>query len=759
MSSGWKKFWTFVLGALFVVAFIAFVAGIVVRRDLLDSTLYTSALAENDVYNRVYSDVLGDPAMQNALADAIGVKSNLIAGELYAELVSAINMVVPPPRLENVTEGFITNLTDYLAGRTPEIQPGLNFGNALDIDVLTDRVLNAITVASAKLEAKNISQAEAASGDRKITLDVAGIDQYFEKLRNGGLPAAPTTVAAASNLLLTAEQRQTVLDELLKQPEVQADAQVQLQIEGALAGNDLAGAIGLATRAVLRDRVSTALTKWVDQVKSSQSLDGLALAAESIGQKEATLVNALNAVRGYATMVQNLLVPLALLLGLLLALIVWINSNDLKAMLKSAGWTLIIAGGLAMLLWYIAGLWLGSTLKTHLAGNFGLPAGVDAIVDDVVGAIASGIYGSLWGVALTWFIVGLVTLLLANIRPLFDFLVRLLKPVWAYKGWVLGGLLVLLVVFPLLLHSFITPVRAASLPCNGHVELCDRAVNEVVFATSHNSMSISEYGWLWSEHDGTLTQQLDDGVRALLIDSHYWDTAQKIADAFSQLTPEMRAVAEQALEKVGREDRPGTYLCHNACVLGASTLVQGLTEITDFLAANPREVIFIVIQDEISPADTEAAVKEAGLDKYLYTHKDGEAWPTLRQMIDANTRLVVMAEKNGPPPDWYQNVWTNTMETPYTFINYDDFSCRPNRGDTGKPFFLMNHWIQRGAPNRVDSEVVNSYDFLLARAEQCAQERGKMPNFVAVNFYRNGDLFDVVDTLNGVRPKGAPAKP
>ncbi len=29
-------------------------------------------------------------------------------------------------------------------------------------------------------------------------------------------------------------------------------------------------------------------------------------------------------------------------------------------------------------------------------------------------------------------------------------------------------------------------------------------------------------------------------------------------------------------------------------------------------------------------------------------------------MIDANKRLVVMAENEGPPPAWYMNVWDAT---------------------------------------------------------------------------------------------------
>ena len=36
------------------------------------------------------------------------------------------------------------------------------------------------------------------------------------------------------------------------------------------------------------------------------------------------------------------------------------------------------------------------------------------------------------------------------------------------------------------------------------------------------------------------------------------------------------------------------------------------------------------------------------------------------------------------------------------------------------------------------------------RAEECREERGQIPNFVAVNFVILGDLFAVVDELNGV---------
>ena len=63
---------------------------------------------------------------------------------------------------------------------------------------------------------------------------------------------------------------------------------------------------------------------------------------------------------------------------------------------------------------------------------------------------------------------------------------------------------------------------------------------------------------------------------------------------------------------------------------------------------------------------------------------------------------------------------------------------------------------RRNAQNGSDAAAINAYDFLLGRAQQCAAQRGQIPNFVAINFYLNGDVLAVVDELNGVREAAAP---
>jgi len=72
----------------------------------------------------------------------------------------------------------------------------------------------------------------------------------------------------------------------------------------------------------------------------------------------------------------------------------------------------------------------------------------------------------------------------------------------------------------------------------------------------------------------------------------------------------------------------------------------------------------------------------------------------------------------------------------------------------------MNHWIESTpTPRPSNAEIVNAYDFLLKRAKACRKERGMIPNLVAVDFYRSGDLLRVVDALNGVeQPQSAAAR-
>ena len=154
-------------------------------------------------------------------------------------------------------------------------------------------------------------------------------------------------------------------------------------------------------------------------------------------------------------------------------------------------------------------------------------------------------------------------------------------------------------------------------------------------------------------------------------------------------------------------------------------------------------------------------MQDADLEDLAYRGPIGADGLTLRQMIDRNRRVIFLAENRAGAASWYHLAYESiTQETPYSFSKVEQLtkranlpaSCQPNRGAANAPLFLLNHWITTDpVPLPSNATKVNDYSPLLRRTRECRRIRKHLPNLVAVDFYRRGDLFRVVDTLNGVR--------
>jgi len=304
-----------------------------------------------------------------------------------------------------------------------------------------------------------------------------------------------------------------------------------------------------------------------------------------------------------------------------------------------------------------------------------------------------------------------------------------------------------------------TAAAADEQPCNGAVELCSRTLDQVVLPGTHNSMSNEEYGWALPNQHYSIPTQLDMGIRAFLIDTHYGKHN------------------GSTVENSNRANSDGMYLCHEYCQLGSTPLVEELGKVKDFLAANPREVLIFVNQAGVTPADYAQAVTDSGLLPYVYTGST-DAYPTLQQMIDTNQRVVMFSEGGTDDVAWYHDGYAGALqETPYEFrldesnnvlttqqgmdqltnaANLNS-TCRPNRGDTTGALFLMNHWVNGKldnsnpvVPDPEVAQVVNQRSVLVNRARACEARRGKLPNIVAVDDFGDGDLLTAVRELNGL---------
>lgn len=307
--------------------------------------------------------------------------------------------------------------------------------------------------------------------------------------------------------------------------------------------------------------------------------------------------------------------------------------------------------------------------------------------------------------------------------------------------------------------------------CNGSDSLCGKRLSEVALPTTHNSMSAqTSPGFLFPAQERSIGTQLSDGIRGLQIDVYYGFPGTRVYTDADRSSPQARAVMkdEFGTEFVTAADRvrrslsrprgiaPQLYLCHGFCELGATKLSDALAQVKQFLEANPREVLSIVFEDYVPWQSLADALEESGVAKYGYRGPWSRELPKLDEMIGSGHRVLLLTEHGEPDVPWMHNAYDIFQETPFRFTTVAELkapaSCDEQRGEPGNPLFLINHWVDTPPnPRPSIAKRVNAFNFLWERVERCAAERKLFPNMVAVDFYREGDLFKVVDKLNGVR--------
>lgn len=221
-----------------------------------------------------------------------------------------------------------------------------------------------------------------------------------------------------------------------------------------------------------------------------------------------------------------------------------------------------------------------------------------------------------------------------------------------------------------------------------------------------------------NQHHG-LRRQLEDGIRGLLIDVY--------------------------------EEDGERWLCHGMCALGKIPHVDAIVELGGFLMDEPGAVVILIYEDHASADAIAQDWAQSGFGDLLYAKGDS-AWPTLGELVAANTRVIATAENGGPPPPWFHHVWDLAWDTPYTFHSLDELSCDLNRGSADNDLFLVNHWVSNelDLPDESAAAGTNAAAVLQARVDECSAQWSHPVNLLAVDYYDEGDLFAVVDAANGV---------
>jgi len=266
----------------------------------------------------------------------------------------------------------------------------------------------------------------------------------------------------------------------------------------------------------------------------------------------------------------------------------------------------------------------------------------------------------------------------------------------------------------------------AIVACNGHPELCERRYDEVAVVMTHNAMSSEEEGFISPNQNRRLWRQLEDGAPGFMLDVH--------------------------LARDG-----SVVLCHGLCALGQRPLADGLRDLRVFLDCHPHEVLTIIFESNVSEAQVAEGFTASGLDRYVYTPEGppgaGVAWPTLREMIAGNERVVVFTADRDRTLPWHLYTYDWAWENPYAATTPEELSCAEDRGSRDRSLWVFNHFLTAPLASPALADSINHDPFFSERVDGCRMVAGgDLPNFVTVDFYDLGDVIAVVDALNGVTP-------
>jgi hypothetical protein len=685
------------------------------RSTVVSPGFYRSALDEQKAYDRLYNQVLVDP---NTAAVTRGLLARLPVPE--AQVTSNLKLVLPPETVRDLTQQQINAVVGYLGGKrdsldlTVDLRPVLANLNDLAQIYFGDLV--------ASVQDRPEPDFERFSADLSAALGAVAAGHVPD-----GLPALPLTEAQAGQAAGTLVSGLPVADRDTLRPAVEA----------ALRDGDVATALATVAPAVVSDRTRTAAAQLRTSVGGGtwNLTDALAASGNDLAP--------LHRARTYTAVGLGLAEALSSALLVVALAVLWTAGGSAPPgrRLLPLGWSLAAGGVLAGLVAVLFRLVSGGQVIDP-PGSW--PPSLARLVDDVQRTALDRLTTTALTTALVPVLAGaLVTGVgwALQVRPHLSAPPRVRWLALATSGAAVAGIL--------LVPYAVTP--AASRTCEGSAALCDRSYDEVAYLTSHNAMSTTVDRFIGPLQDPGISAQLDDGVRALQIDTYRWEQPDEITQrlAESDFTPEQRKFIAAAVDRFN-PPREGLWLCHSVCRAGALALVPALREIGDWMRAHPTEVITLIVQDAISGEDTEQAFAQAGLTDLVHTPDADPAkpWPTLGDMIDSGRRLVVFAEKADGPASWYRNFYDYGMETPFAFRTPDAMSCVPHRGGSDKRLFLLNHFITIDGGSRLDAGKVNTRQYVLDRVHRCERERGRPVNFVAVDYTTIGDAGGAVDELN-----------
>uniref|UniRef100_A0A0D9X3F8 Phosphatidylinositol-specific phospholipase C X domain-containing protein n=1 Tax=Leersia perrieri TaxID=77586 RepID=A0A0D9X3F8_9ORYZ len=251
--------------------------------------------------------------------------------------------------------------------------------------------------------------------------------------------------------------------------------------------------------------------------------------------------------------------------------------------------------------------------------------------------------------------------------------------------------------------------------------------NNYSWLTTHNSFALTGASSATgspiitqTNQEDTITAQLKNGVRGLMLDTYDFNNDVWLCHSFQGI-------------------------CYNMTAFQPA--INVFKEIQTFLEANPSEVITIFLEDYTASGSLPKVFNASGLNKYWFPvakmPKSGGNWPLLKDMISQNERLLVFtSKKSKEASEGIAYEWSYVVENQYGNGGMVEGKC-PNRAESpamdskSQSLVLMNFFTTD--PSQTGACGNNSAP-LVSMLKTCHDLSGnRWPNFIAVDFYMRSD--------------------
>jgi hypothetical protein len=193
--------------------------------------------------------------------------------------------------------------------------------------------------------------------------------------------------------------------------------------------------------------------------------------------------------------------------------------------------------------------------------------------------------------------------------------------------------------------------------------------------------------------------------------------------------------------------------------LDGGALSDILNVFSKFLAQNPNDIVTLLIQNEANLTVSNMNDLFAPLRPYLYSSNSTTEWPTLKEMIQKNQRVVLMTPRPSGPdfPTILKEDAYLTMND-YRAFSTSDFQCEAfDPKGVRRTLTRLNHMLSIELdsgndwylPDFMAKETTNSEASLQAHLDKCTKE-GIFVNFLAVDWGNVGNVMQVVRRYNGL---------